>query len=29
MDGRVSRVVMGIVATFIILALVWTTVQPQ
>ena len=29
MDGRLGRIVMGIVATFIILALVWTTVQPQ
>ena len=29
MDGRVGRVVMGVVATLIILALVWTTVQPQ
>jgi hypothetical protein len=29
MDGRLARVVMGVIATFIILALVWTTVQPQ
>jgi hypothetical protein len=28
-DGRVGRVVMGFVATLIILALVWTTVQPR
>ena len=29
MDGRVGRVVMGVVATLIILALIWTTVRPQ
>jgi hypothetical protein len=29
MDGRLGRIVMGLVATVIILALVWTTVQPQ
>jgi hypothetical protein len=28
-DGRLGRVVMGVVATLIILALVWTTVRPQ
>jgi hypothetical protein len=28
-DGRIGRVVMGVVATFIILALIWTTVQPR
>jgi hypothetical protein len=29
MDGRIARVLMGAVATLIILALVWTTVQPR
>jgi hypothetical protein len=28
-EGRIGRVVMGVVATFIILALIWTTVQPR
>ena len=29
MDGRLGRVVMGVLASLMILALVWTAVQPR